>query len=224
MTVATPEVPTSTVQAPPPARQRGIADPIPMAAAVLAIQLTLYVFRWISVTPATLATSPLTTAVNYSILTAAIAQIGAGVLCLIRGSAYTGYIATTFGIWLLGFYLLATNPHADPDAVAWYLFALIVPLVLIMVPAVVHRRIAFVIAFGAIIVLLFLAGFAFHDVHNVLAAAEKAKSAPDLSTAVDLLRASAWFALITVLALFWLVGRGVLEGAGVLRPDESHDH
>jgi hypothetical protein len=83
-------------------------------------------------------------------ISAGIAETLAGLLAIIRGTAYPGYVTSVFGIWLIGFYLLITSGAASkaftPDALAWYVLVLVVPVVILAVPAVVHREIAFIIA------------------------------------------------------------------------------
>ena len=78
-------------------------------------------------------------------------------LAVIRGLAYRGYVTTIFGIWLFGFYLLITSGAANkaftPDALAWYVLVLVVPVALLAVPSIVHRNSPFIIAFVAIVVL-----------------------------------------------------------------------
>jgi hypothetical protein len=203
-------------------RKALLADPIPAASALLAFQLFVYGARWIGVTPATLAHGPLAPALSYATLIAGLAQVGAGVISIIRGSGYVGYVASTFGMWLIGFYLLGLDTKADPDAAAWFLIALVPVLVLLMIPAIIRRRVAFTIAFGAITTLVILDGFALHKLHDILAAVTTAKAAPDLSTPVNLLSLSGWFAFITVAALLWIAARGFFEAEGIIRPKGSH--
>jgi len=93
----------------------------------------------------------------------------------------------------------------------------VVPVALLAVPSIVHRNIPFIIAFVAILVLLLLLGLGYHELHNAIAAATKAKTAPDLSGAVNLLKASAWFGFIGAVAIWWVFARDVYRTTGVLR-------
>lgn len=214
--IAAPTTEDPLASAASPAKPPTLADPLPIATGLLGLQLVVYVARWISVTPHSLAESALTAANSYALLIAGVAQAGAGVLSLVRGNAYVGYVATTFGLWLLGFYLLATDHGADPDSFAGYIAALVIPLVLLMVPAVARRRWAFIVAFGAILVMLVVDAVAFHLLHE----AKASKSLPDIATAVTLLRTSAWAAGVAAVCLFWLTARGIFEATGLAQPAE----
>jgi hypothetical protein len=209
------------VPAKAPAVAPTMADPTPVAFALFAFALAVYGIRFASVSAATVASAPTTVALDYAILVAGIAETVVGVLAVIRGIAYRGYVTTIFGIWLLGFYLLITsgaeNKAFTPDALAWYVLVLIVPVALLAVPSVVHRNIPFIIAFVAILVVLLLLGLGYHDLHNAIAAATKAKTPPDLSSAVNLLKTSAWFAFIAAAAIWWVFARDVYRATGVLR-------
>ena len=193
---------------PPPAVQSSSAtDPTPIALAIFAFALAAYGVRFISVNGATLAAGPTTEALNYAVLVAAIAQAVSGFIAVIRGFAYPGYVTGTLGLWLFGFYMLITSGAANkeftPDALAWYVLLAVVPVVLLAIPAFMHRNIPFMIAFVAITVLLILLGLGYHDLYNALTAAAKTKSAPNLSTSVNLVKTSAYFGFIAAIALWW---------------------
>jgi hypothetical protein len=197
-----------------------MADPTPVAFALFAFALAVYGIRFASVDATRLAAAPTTVALDYAILVAGIAETVVGVLAVIRGIAYRGYVTTIFGIWLLGFYLLLTsgaeNEAFTPDAVAWYVLILIVPVALLAVPSIVHRNIPFIIAFVAILVVLLLLGLGYHELHNAVSAATKAKRPPDLSTSVNMLKTSAWFAFIGAAAIWWVFARDVYRTTGLL--------
>jgi succinate-acetate transporter protein len=131
----------------------------------------------------------------------------AGVLAIIKGIAYPGYVTAIFGLWLIGFYLLVTSGAASkeftPDALAWYVLILVVPVAILAVPAVMHREIAFAAAFVALIVLLLLLGLGYHSVNHALSAAAASGKPPALSAAVDLLQASSWFGFAAA-AMWWV--------------------
>jgi hypothetical protein len=185
----------------------------------------MYGIRFINADATTLAGAPTTIALDYAILAGAIAEVVAGLLAVIRGLAYPGYVTMIFGIWLLGFALLlifgTANKAFTPDAIAWYLWVLIPPVAIMAVPAIVHRHIPFIIAFAAILALQALAGLGNHDVYHAITTATKTKSAPDLSTAVTLFKASAWFAFIGAIAIWWVFARAVYEATGVFRGSSS---
>jgi succinate-acetate transporter protein len=196
------------------------SDPMPIAYGLFAFALAVYGIRFASVSASTLAAGPATVALTYAVLIAGIAETLAGILAVIRGSAYPGYVTSVFGIWLLGFYLLITSGAASktftPDALGWYVLVLIVPVAILAVPAVIHREIAFTVAFVALIVLLLLLGLGYHDLNNALNAATASGKPPALSTAVDLVKASAWFGFIAAVAIWWVFAREVYQVTGLL--------
>ncbi|MBV9050224.1 MAG: hypothetical protein JOY58_18295, partial [Solirubrobacterales bacterium] len=128
---------------------------------------------------------PLTIGLNYAVLVAAIAESVCGILALMRGGGYPGYVLSIFGIWLWGFYFLITagagSKEFTPNALAWYAFLLDIPVILMAVPAFVHRNIPFAVAFVGLILLVFFLGLGYHDVYNALSTAAATKSPPKLS-------------------------------------------
>src|SRR5262249_43775113 len=64
--------------------------------------------RFVSVDAASIH-GPTSDALNYAILIAGIAQLLAGVLAIVRGISYRGWVVSVFGAWLIGFYLLLTH-------------------------------------------------------------------------------------------------------------------
>jgi GPR1/FUN34/yaaH family len=208
-----------------------MADPMPIAYGLFAFALAVYGIRFISVDATTLAAGPTTVALNYAVLIAGIAEVLAGVLGLIKGIAYPAYVTSIFGIWLIGFYLLVTsgaeNKAFTPNALAWYVLAVIVPVAILAVPAIVHRNYPFTVAFVALIGLLLLLGLGYHDLYNAVSTATKTKGVPQLSTAVNLLKASAWFGFVAALAIWWVFAREVIRQlvssvAGRASPGRSH--
>lgn len=182
-------------------------DPTPIALAIFGFALAAYGVRFISVDASTLAAGATTEALNYALLAAAIAQIACGFLAVIRGFTYPGYVTGTLGIWLFGFYMLVTSGAASkeftPDAIAWYILLAVVPVVILAIPSFIHRNIPFMVAFVAITLLLILMGLGYHDLFNALNLAAKTKSAPSLSTSVNLVKTSAYFGFIAAIALWW---------------------
>jgi len=192
---------------------------MPVAYGLFAFALAVYGIRFSGVSAATLAAGPETVALNYAVLIAGIAETLAGILAVIRGNAYPGYVTSVFGIWLLGFYLLITSGAASkeftPDALAWYVLVLIVPVVILAVPAAIHRQVAFTVAFVALIVLLLLLGLGYHNLSNALSAAAAAGKPPAVSTAVDLVKASSWFGFVAAAAIWWVFAREVYQVTGL---------
>ena len=203
-----------------PERTR-LADPTPFAFALFAFALAIYGVRFVNVSATTIADGPVTVGLNYALLAAAIGESLAGLLAIVRGDGYPAWVLSTFGIWLIGFFLLAQfgteNEHFTPDAFAWYILLLIVPLAILTVPAIVHRNHPFVIAFIALIAMLLLAGLGFHSLHNAITDATASKTPPDLSTAVNLVKTSAWFGFASALAVWGIFAREVFQATGVIR-------
>jgi hypothetical protein len=221
MTTVTPESSSEHAAAEPAARSALMTDPTPVAFALFAFALAVYFIRYQDVNASTLAAGPITEGLNYAVLVAGLAEVLAGILGIIRGIGYPAYVTTTFGIWLLGFYLLITSGAASkeftPDAIAWYSLVLIVPVAILAVPAFVHRNIPFIIAFVALLVLLLFLGLGYHSLEDQLNAAAAAKSAPDLGTAVDQLKVSAWAGLVAAVAIWVVFAQAVFQATGVLK-------
>ncbi len=196
-----------------------MSNPMPVAFGLFAFALCLYAVRFIDVGPATIAASSKSDAFVYALLVAGLAETVCGVLALIRGQTYQGSVASTFGIWLLGFFLLLTvgaNGKAfTPDAVGWYALILIVPVAIFAVPEFVHRNVPLMIAFTTIIVLLVLLGLGYHDLNNDLVKAAATKSLPNLSGVANMLKVSAWMGLIAAVAIWYLMARDLYRITGI---------
>ena len=198
-----------------------VADPVPTGVALFAFALALYGVRFVGVKETTLVAGPVTIGLNYAVLVAAIAESVCGLLALMRGLGYPGYVLSIFGIWLWGFYFLITagagSKEFTPDALAWYAFLLDVPVILMAVPAFVHRNIPFAVAFIGLIVLVFFLGLGYHDLYNALNTAAATKSPPKLSSPVSLLKVSAYAGFVASAALFWVFAVDVYRATGVLQ-------
>jgi succinate-acetate transporter protein len=198
-----------------------MADPMPVSFALFALALAFYGVRFVGVDAATIASGPASEGLKYAVLIAGIGQTLAGVLGIIRGLTYPAYVSTTFGIWLLGFFLLVTSGAATkeftPDALAWYVLVLVVPVAIMSVPAIAHRNVPFIIAFAGLLGLLLLLGLGYHHVYDTVVAAKHAHTAPDLSSAVRMLKASAWCAFAAAAAIWWVFASEVYRHTGVLR-------
>ncbi|MGZ4541882.1 MAG: hypothetical protein ACXVXI_01905 [Mycobacteriaceae bacterium] len=100
-------------------------------------------------------------ALVFGLLVGGIGQVGAGVIAIIRRDNYLGNLLLTYGIWLIGFHFLSLNAKlGTPDARAWWSFALIIPSLLLLVPAVRGRSIPIIAAFVFLIALEFFLGLA----------------------------------------------------------------
>lgn len=108
--------------------------------------------------------SALVGAAVYATLVAAIAEFIGGCWAFARGDTYLGSIGTTFGAWLIGYYLLVTAGAASglltPESAGLYCFGLIVPVIIMTLPAVKLRLTVFTLIFVFLILLLFFLGMA----------------------------------------------------------------
>ena len=194
-----------------------IGNPMPIALGLLAFQLLIFGVEWWNTDVATIGKSGVAAANEYSLIVAGLAQFTAGVICFFRGEGYRGQIAAMFGLWLVGFFLLARDEKAPPLSAAWFLFGLVLPLAVIMIPAILSKVWPFVVAFGSIIVMCFTAGFGFRGINNESAKAA-AGGTPHLDTYVTLLHVASVFAWICVVALVVIMVEDLLRDAGVLKP------
>lgn len=197
-----------------------MSNPMPVAFALLAFALAIYGVRYVNVNPATLNAGPTSEAVIYAFLVAAIALITAGVLALIRGQAFDGYLATMFGVGLLGLYLLLTRGAVQkdftPDAVGWYALVLLVPVVIMAVPQAVKRNVPQTTVIAAIAVVLLFLGLAYHHLNGELTDALLARKPPDVSGVITMLKVSAYAAFVAAAALWYLLARDVYRASGIL--------
>jgi succinate-acetate transporter protein len=212
-----------------------MADPTPIGYAMFAFALALFGIRYVNVGAASVSAGPASVGVEYAFLIAGIAQVVAGVVAIVRGMAYSGWILSTFGIWLLGFFFLVTigaaRPDFQPDSVTWYVLVLALPVAIFAIPEVVHRNIPFVLAFAAILVLMVLLGLGFHNLQHAHDAVTAAKAATDpsvagklagaaksdVSSAASRLKDSAWFAFAGAGVILWIFAQKVLTITGVIQ-------
>lgn len=202
-----------------------VADPVPVGTALFAFALAIYGVRFSGVTATTVAAGPATVGLNYGVLVAAIGESICGILAVMKGLTYKGYILSIFGIWLWGFFFLVTAGAASktftPDSVGWYALLLDIPAIIMAVPAFKQRNIPLSIAFVGLIILQFGLGLGYHEVYSAISTATATHSAPMLSSAVALLRVSAWAGWVASAALFWLFAVEVYEATGVIRRHEA---
>ena len=202
-----------------------MADPMPIAFALFAFSLGVFFVRFVSVGPASIASGSTTEALNYALIVGGAAEVLAGVLGIIRGIGYPAYVTTTFGLWLVGLFLLVTSGAANkaftPDALGWYALVLIVPVAILAVPAFVHHNVLFAIAFIALIVVLLFFGLGYHLLYNDIVTATVHKLPPNVNTAVDFVKVSAWAALVAAASIWGVFAIEVYRNTGVLRAGTS---
>ena len=103
-------------------------------------------------------------AATYATLVAAMAEFLGGLWAFARRDTYLGAIGSTFGAWLIGYYLLVTDGVASqiyhPQSAGLYCFALIIPVVMLAIPAFRLRLAAFSAVFVFLVLLLFFLGMA----------------------------------------------------------------
>jgi succinate-acetate transporter protein len=111
-------------------------------------------------------------ALIFALLVAAIGETVAGLYEIVRGQTYVASVLTTFGIWLVGCYLLLTvaiGIHLVTDqSIGLFILLLHIPVAYLAVPAFVSRRIPLVAAFVFLFILLMLAGLGSYFAINVL--------------------------------------------------------
>lgn len=99
--------------------------------------------------------------------------------------------------------------HAD--SVSWYVLLLLVPVLILATHPVLDRNIPLIVAFIATIVVVLLLGLAFHDVYSSVTDVTRGKATtPDLGTAVNLLRGSAYAAFLGAAAVYFLFAKTML--------------
>lgn len=111
----------------------------------------------------------------------------------------------------------AATKQFTPDALAWYSLTLVVPVAILAVPAFVRRNILFMVAFLAILGLLVFLGIGYHLLYNQVVAATVTRTAPNLGTAVDLVRVSAWCGLAAALAIWAVFAKEVYQITGLIK-------
>ena len=200
---------------------------MPVAFALFAFALAIYGIRYVNVDASTVSASGTSAALVYAILVSGIAELVAGVLGLIRGQAFLGYVTSVFGIWLLGLYCLFTAGAArkdfTPDAVGWYVLVLLVPVIILAVPDVRERNYPAVIAYVAITGLLVTLGSGFLQLNHALDAAVAHKALPQLGSTVNLLKTSAYFAFTAAAAVWYIMARDVYRITGVSRTPHPYN-
>ncbi len=100
-------------------------------------------------------------------------------------------------------------------SLSWFMLMLAVPVLILAIRPVLDRNITLIIVFAGVIAVAILFGLAFHDVYTTLTDVAQGKATkPDLSSAVDLLRVSAWASFVAAAGLFWLFGHQVAAREG----------
>lgn len=143
--------------------------------------------------------SALIGAATFATLVAAVCEFVGGLWAFARRDTYLGAIGATFGAWLLGYYLLVTAGVSSqiytPESAGLYCFALIIPVVLLAVPAVRLRLHVFTAIFAFLVLLLFFLGMSGMPIGGTLWWA----------------RLGGISSLITA-ALLWYAGLGAING------------
>jgi succinate-acetate transporter protein len=135
----------------------------------------------------------------YALIVAALAEFVGGLWAFLRGETYLGSIGTTFGVWLVGYYLMLTGGITaelyHPYSAAVYNFALVIPVALLMIPAVKFRLHLFTAIFLFLLLLLLFLGLA---------------NTP-IAAATTMARLAGLSALVTALLLWWAAW-GAIKG------------
>jgi hypothetical protein len=199
------------------------ADPGAIGLSLFGFALFLYGIQFVVYAGTAPGAATSSVATIYAILVAAVGETLAGILYILRGQGYQASILCGFGLWLLGLYLLLTlgaeNKGFTPDAVGWYAIALIAPVAFMAIPSILHRNVAFILAFAALIGLLLFLGIGF------LSANLAAK--PPVPPSVNLLRVSGVLAWVAAAALWYSAARIVLaigKGPAAVTPAAAGPH
>lgn len=100
-------------------------------------------------------------ALVYGLLIGGIGQTLGGIIAIIRKDNYLANLLLTYGIWLIGFHLLSVNADlGNTNARAWWSFALVIPSLFLMVPAIRERSVPIIAAFAFLITLEVFLGLA----------------------------------------------------------------
>src|SRR5215467_8066374 len=186
------------------------ADPGAIGLSLFGFALFLYGIQFVVYAGAAPGAATSSVATIYAILVAAVGETLAGILYILRGQGYQASILCGFGLWLMGLYLLLTlgadNKAFAPDAVGWYAIALIAPVAFMAIPSILHRNVAFILAFAALIGLLLFLGLGF------LSADLAAK--PPVPPSENMLRVSGVLAWVAAAALWYSAARIVLAIGG----------
>ncbi|GAA4666132.1 hypothetical protein [Gordonia humi] len=99
-------------------------------------------------------------ALVFGLLVGGLGQTLGGVIAIIRKDNYLGNLLITYGLWLIGFHLLSIHEMGSPAARGFWSFALVVPSLFLLVPAIRMRAVAIILAFVFLIALELFLGFA----------------------------------------------------------------
>ncbi len=99
-------------------------------------------------------------ALVFGLLVGGIGQTLGGIIAVLRKDNYLGNLLMTYGIWLIGFFLLSINSLGNTNARAWWSFMLIIPSLMLAVPAVRTRATPIILAFVFLIGLELFLGLA----------------------------------------------------------------
>lgn len=147
-------------------------------------------------------------ATMYAVFFAGLLEFIAGMWLIAKGESYLASIVALFGGWLLGFFLLNTQGKvlglANPAGNAWYMFALLVPIAFLAIPAVKMGRTKLICAFVALFALVLALGLGF-----LLGPAAVGK--PYMVIA-------GWCAFISMFFIWWLMYDNIME---LMHPHEG---
>ncbi|WP_024792957.1 hypothetical protein [Tomitella biformata] len=100
-------------------------------------------------------------ALVFGLLVGGIGQTLGGIIAIIRRDNYLGNLLLTYGIWLIGFHLLSVSEElGNTNSRAWWSFALVIPSLFLMVPAIRERSVPIILAFIFLITLEVFLGLA----------------------------------------------------------------
>ncbi|MBM7366946.1 GPR1/FUN34/YaaH family transporter [Gordonia hydrophobica] len=92
-------------------------------------------------------------ALVFGLLVGGIGQTLGGIIAILRRDNYLGNLLLTYGLWLIGFHVLSVSELGSTSARGWWSFALVIPSLFLVIPAIKMRNVAIISAFVFLIAL-----------------------------------------------------------------------
>lgn len=136
----------------------------------------------------------------YGVLFAGVLEFIGGMWLIAKGDSYLASIVALFGGWLIGFYMLMSQGRVlkvfNPVSVAWYMFCLLPPIVLLAIPAFKTKKVPLMGAFIGLLLLVFALGMG-----NIMGPAGK-------STLVF----AGYMSFVSMFFIWWLMAENIFHG------------
>ncbi|ALG85284.1 GPR1/FUN34/YaaH family transporter [Gordonia phthalatica] len=92
-------------------------------------------------------------ALVFGLLVGGIGQTLGGIIAILRRDNYLGNLLLTYGLWLIGFHVLSVSELGSTSARGWWSFALVIPSLFLVIPAIKIKNVAIISAFVFLIAL-----------------------------------------------------------------------